>query len=187
MALVSLKNTYLYIWYGGGASENNPVAVRVGEGNISWSEKRSIEYVLDRGRLAYESDTSGGAAREGDDQPVDASFDILWDWASAKNPVNVLKGLDPTDGVTPIASAHAADPCAPHAVTIEVVVAPSCGGVTVEDSVVHYILPFFRHESLDYAVDAGQISCSGTCQAKEVIIVTGGGADPVANAYVEMD
>lgn len=181
MAQMSLKNSTVYLWWGGGADNN--VAIRVGEGNITWSQNRTIEYTLDRGRIEYTDPTNGGAAREGDDQPVNASFDLLWDWASAAAPVAVLEGFDPTNGETPIDSAHAADPCAPHAVTIEIVYAPVCddGG-----AVVHYIIPFFRYESLNYDVGAGQISCSGTAQAKKVIVVTGQGSDPIADTVVTM-
>lgn len=184
MAQITLKKTKLYLHYGDGAGGLLNVEVRVGEGNISWSEKRTIEYTLDRGNLRYVSETEGGAAREGDDQPVDASFDILWDWYSgAADPVMVLKGLDPdgtdeTSESTTIASAHAADPCAPHAVTIEIVYEPDCAEGSEE--IVHYVLPYFRWESLNYDISAGQISCSGTCQSKSIYIAKGGGSTPIA-------
>jgi hypothetical protein len=176
MAQMSLKNSTVYLWYGGGAE--NYVALRVGEGNISWSQNRTIEYTLDRGRIEYVDSSNGGAAREGDDQPVNASFDLLWDWSSAASPIRVLEGFDPTDGTTPIDSAHSADACAPHAVTIEIVYAPTCDD---DSAVVHYIIPYFRYESLNYDIGAGQISCSGTAQVKKVVVITGGGTTPIAH------
>lgn len=178
MAQMNLKKTKLYLHYRGSGGNPAYVEVRVGEGNITWSEKRTIEYTLDRGKLEFVDETSGGAAREGDDQPVDVSFDIMWDWyAGAEDPYHVLKGI-PSDDLTTINSAHDADPCAPHAVHIEIVYEPDCAEGNEE--IVHYVLPYFRYEQLNWDVGSGQLSCSGTCQTKDIFVSKGGSATPDA-------
>lgn len=177
MAQLSLKNSRLYIHYLDGSDNPQYEEVRIGEGNVTWSEKRTIEYTLDRGNLRFVSASEGGAAREGDDQPVDVSFDLLWDETSVRDPEAVIKG-EPNDEITAIKSAHSADPCAPHAVHLELIYLPDCE--ESEESIVHYVLPYFRWESINSDVTAGQISCSGTCQSKAIYKSFGGGSTPDA-------
>jgi hypothetical protein len=158
MALKSLKDTTLYIKDGG----SNIIEVGIGDGNITWSENRSVEYTLNRGVL---DEAGGGEARLGDDQPISVSFDVKYEYSksSGSEAITVeeaLKQLRGASGWTTVTT----DPCAPYAVNIDVVTAPACSGAGNTVPVEVITLESFRWETLDYDVEAGQISCSGTCQ-----------------------
>ncbi len=139
------------------------ITIKIGEGNITWTEKQSVEYTLNAGILPS---SGGGAARLGDDQPIDVSFDILWEYykssgAEAATPVEALQNIGAASSWT---TTDTVDPCAPYAVDIEIKYDPTCTtGVT--NPIETTTLPIFRWEQLSYDISAGQISCSGTCQA----------------------
>lgn len=88
------------------------IKIQVGDGNITWSEKRSVEYVLDRGLLfADGTGDAVGFARFGDDQPVDLSFDMVFnayttymgDTTSTADgtPISVIQGVASTSFAVP--------------------------------------------------------------------------------------
>ena len=53
----------------------NSLSIKIGEGNLTYSEKRGVEFTRDRGIL----DTVRGA----DDEPLDVSMDATWEWISS--------------------------------------------------------------------------------------------------------
>jgi hypothetical protein len=67
----------------------NSITVKVGDGTLTYSEKRNMEYTLDRGRL--------DEVREGDEVPMDVKFDFVWDYikgsAVALSPPSVEDAL----------------------------------------------------------------------------------------------
>jgi len=129
----------------------NSISIKIGEGNLTYSEKRAVEPRLDRGRL----DT----VREADQEMMDVAFDFTWEEitaataASVPTVEDVLKRLDNASAWLNAAT----DPCRPTAVNISVENDPSCAGVQKE---VTEILEFY-HEALDHDSDAGQVSVSG--------------------------
>ena len=129
----------------------NNITVKIGEGNLTYSEKRPVEFKLDRGNL----DT----VREADQEPIDVSFDFTWEYISAESGASVptiedaLKRLDNASTWLNAAS----DPCRPPSVNISVDNDPSCASVEKE---VTEITEFY-HETLDHDIDAGQVSCAG--------------------------
>jgi len=125
------------------------VEVTIGEGNLTYSEQRTIEYTLDRGLL--------DEVREGDEVPVDVSFDFTWTEMSGGTIKDAIVG---NTGFT----SSDADTCRPYACDIVVTYTPSpsgCGSATV------ITLPDFRWESIDHDLRAGTFSISGKCNAKE--------------------
>lgn len=72
MNLIDLKDCTMTIKDGSTVQES--ISILIGEGNLTWSEKRNIEYKTDRGSLAT------GAVREGDQVPVDVSFEFVWNY-----------------------------------------------------------------------------------------------------------
>ena len=136
------------------------VVVKIGEGNFSFTEHRTVEYIRDRGVI----DT----VRLGDDEPVDVSFDFIWDWISAETMatdldsiIDILKG---ESGHTTTGGA-----CEPYSCDIEVVISDSvCAG---EETI---SLATFRYEELSYDLGAGTISCTGKCNISGATITTTG-------------
>ncbi len=129
----------------------NSISIKIGEGNLTYSEKRPVEFKLDRGNL----DT----VREADQEPIDVSFEFTWEYISAESTSNVptvedaLKRLDNASSWLNAAS----DPCRPDSVNISVDNDPSCASVEKE---VTEITEFY-HETLDHDIDSGQVSCAG--------------------------
>jgi len=133
------------------------VEVKVGEGNLTWTEAKEYEYVLDRGNL----DT----VREGDEQPVEISLDFMFEHVTAGTGEDITVGdaLRKTGNASEwITSSE--DTCEPYAVDLVVYRCQSCG--TTEDDV--FMFNDFRWESLEYNVGDATISVSGRCNISTV-------------------
>lgn len=179
MPQINLKNTRLYITDGTPSAQF--VEVIIGDGNVSWTENRTIEYAKNRGKL---SSADGGVAREGDDNPVSVSFDIRWDEFtsddSSVTPVEAIQNVG--QAITDTWLSVDSDNCTPYAVNLELirdlgVCFVSAGGGTGTDRYEKYLFTSFRWESMDYDVDAGTMAVSGTCQVTTVT-ATRVAADP---------
>ena len=136
------------------------VEAKIGDGALSYTENREMEYRLDRGEL----DT----VREGDDQPMEVSMDFVWEFITAStDEVPTLEdAIKQRGNASEWVSSATDDSCAPYAVDIEIEHDPPCGGEERE----LILLPDFRWESLEHnAVDA-QISMSGRCNSKEAVV-----------------
>ena len=120
------------------------VTVKIGEGNIIFSEKRNIEYIRDRGVI----DT----VRLGDDEPVDVSFDFMWEWIEAGSTGQDLRTVITGEG----GETTSGDDCEPYACDITLVFTACSITETIT-------LAYFRYEEISYDARAGTISCSGKC------------------------
>lgn len=134
--------------------------IKIGEGDISWTEAREFIYDLDRDKL----DT----VRQGADQPVSAEISFTYEWIKSESgqpmsPVEALKGIGPASQWV----SSSADLCEPYAVNIRVRHCPPCGGSQDED----VVFPRFRWESLDFSLADASISVSGQCNVTEVQVV----------------
>ncbi len=133
--------------------------IRIGEGNVQWTEKRPIMYTKDRGRL----DT----VKEGDEEPMEVKLDFTWVFLKAstgQTPTieDVLKNRgEAADWVT-----SAADTCEPFAVNIVIEYTPPCSTEQMEV----YTLQDFRYEDLGHDLKQAQVSVSGKCNVKEATI-----------------
>ncbi len=130
--------------------------LKIGEGNLTYDEKRNMEYKRDRGLIE--------TVREGDEEPMDVRLDIQWEWLSSAGtdtsptPEEVLKNIGLADDW--ISSSD--DPCEPYAVDIVVLYDPDCSGVDAE----RITLPDYRWESLSHDLRAGTLATSGKCNSK---------------------
>jgi hypothetical protein len=140
--------------------------MKVGEGDIKWTETKTREYKLDRGKISE--------VRNGDDTPMDVTFQIMYieltssdPDADPPTPEDVLKqrggaaNWDSSDNLDSEAS------CRPFSVNIEVIHTPPCVDLKIEK----VILPYFRYEKLDHDPKGGMISCSGKCNATEATVI----------------
>jgi len=135
------------------------LTAKVGEGNLSYSEHRNVEFTRDRGLL----DT----VREADEEPVDVSMDITWEELTA------MTGDPPTieDALKNIGEASAwittaDDQCQPFCVDIEFHNAPNCTGTDDE----FITLEEYYYETLDHDMREGTISTSGRCNRKQATV-----------------
>lgn len=162
--LVDIKRTTIRI-KDGTTPTANELLVKVGEGNLTYTENRTIEYILDRGLI--------DEVREGDEVPVDAAFEFNWEYITGTPASGGLPTpSDAIKGVGNAASWLSSDPdqCAPYAVDIEVLYEPVCrksAGIDNE----RITISDFRWESLDHDLRAATISVSGRANIKTVTAV----------------
>jgi hypothetical protein len=137
--------------------------VKVGEGNLTYDESKTREYVLDRGNL----DT----VRDGDDVPADVAFDLVWDFLSAVggSAAPTIEEVLKQTGEAATWLTTSADPCEPYCVDLEVHYDPGCGGENTE----LIVLPYFRYEKLTHNLRDSQVSCTGKCNAEVATLTRG--------------
>jgi hypothetical protein len=137
----------------------NGIYAKLGEGNLTYSEKRNLIYVRDRGYI----DTM----KVGDDEPIDVSLDFTWEFLRSAG-----AGFVPTieEAVKQVGQAAtwvstSADPCEPYSVNVWLLDIPPCG--TDAESIQ---LPEFRWTSLDHDLKGGKVSVKASCNALYAII-----------------
>jgi len=149
VAQVDLKNATLTIRDGVSTSVN----VKIGEGNISWSEKRNLEYKLDKGNL--------DSVRLGDEAPMEVNFDFRWEFITS------IAGtaITPYDALTQKGNASSwvstGKECEPYAVELLIIHSPACVGTGSSTQTEIIIITDFIAESIDFDFSSGQISVSG--------------------------
>jgi len=142
------------------------IDVTIGEGNLTWTESKEYEYLLDRGDL----DT----VKEGDEQPLEISLEFVYDHVTTGTsetitPVDAVKGISGADEWVSSSS----DLCEPYAVDLEILHCVPCGSDEDED----IVFPDFRWESLEYDLSAATISMSGRCNVSDPTITRSNNAD----------
>jgi len=132
------------------------IEIKVGDGNITYTENRTYEYMLDRGDL----DT----VREGDQVPLDVRLECTYEHittgtSETVSPVDALKGIGgAAEWVT-----SSSDPCEPYAIDIEVEHDPPCGVIQTEIT----LFPDFRADSKEVNFKDATISLTGKCNVIE--------------------
>ena len=162
MAVIDLKKATITIEDGGSES----IEIKIGEGNLVYTEKQNIEYIKDKGAL----DT----VREGDEEPMEVRFEFIWEYIIGSTSTGAFPSIE--DAIKGIGAAQdwvstSADLCEPFAVDLKIVYDPTTGapaGCTGDTETI--ILPDFRWESLEHDLRGSQISCSGQCNATAAVI-----------------
>jgi hypothetical protein len=132
------------------------IEVKVGEGNITWTEAKEYEYLLDRGDL----DT----VKEGDEQPLEVSLEFVYEHITTGTseditPVDALKQQN--EAAEWVSSST--DLCEPYAVDMVVMHCVPCGGEQDEQ----VVFADFRYESLEFDLSEATIAVSGRCNVSE--------------------
>ena len=161
MAVIDIKNCTVTIQDG-----TTPTAlsltVKIGEGNLVYTLRRNIEYILDRGVI--------DAVREGDQVPVDVRLDAVWEYikgSSGSGTPTIADALRQTGEASAWVSTDA-DACNPYAVDIILANLPvpaDCGDretITLAD---------FRWEEQPFDLRAGTISITGKCNITAPTVV----------------
>lgn len=135
------------------------IEVKIGDGNLTYTENKEYEYELDRGDL--------DAVREGNQVPMDVNLDIIYEFVRTGtsediSPVDALKGVGGADEWVSASS----DPCEPYCIDIEVEHDPPCGSSQTETT----LFPDFRYDSLEFDLGEASISCTGRCNATQPTI-----------------
>jgi hypothetical protein len=135
------------------------IDIKVGEGNLTYTEAKEYEYLLDRGVL--------DSVKEGDEQPLEASLEFVYEHvttgtAELITPVDALKNKN---GASEWVSSSS-DLCEPYAVDVEIDHEAPCGSVQDETT----LLPEFRYDSLEFNLQDATIAVAGKCNATEATI-----------------
>ncbi len=135
------------------------VTLKIGEGNITYTEHNEYEYLLDRGDL----DT----VKEGNEVPMDVKLEAVFEHITTGtseniSPMDALKGVG---GAAEWVSA-ASDLCEPYCIDVLVIHTPPCG--TAETETVTF--PDFRSEQREINYKDATISVDGKCKATEPIV-----------------
>lgn len=157
-AMIDIKKATVYIRDGGVGTAQNELVVKIGEGNVSWTERVEREYMLDRGII--------DEVRNGDETPMEVSLDFNWEYIQGKTGTGELPTI--MDALKKKGNASAwvstdADTCRPFAVDIVIEYEPECG--TGNNETITF--PDFRYEEISGDLRAATFSCSGRCNATE--------------------
>ena len=128
------------------------IEVKIGEGNLTWTEAKEYEYLRDRGNL----DT----VKEGDEQPVEMNLEFVYEYIKTQSGQTIT----PVDCVKQSGSAAewvstSSDLCEPYCVDILAKHCVPCG--TDEDEDV--LFTDFRYEGLDFDMGEATIAVTGRC------------------------
>ena len=133
--------------------------VKIGEGNITYTEKSDYTYLLDRDNL----DT----VKEGKDVPLDVKWDSVYEFITTGTseeitPMDALKGINgASEWIT-----YSKDPCEPYAVAIEVQQVPPCSTAESEST----LFPDFRSEQREVNFKDAVIAINGKCNVTQPIV-----------------
>ena len=133
--------------------------MKIGDGNITYTEHSEYDYLLDRDNL----DT----VKEGKEVPMDVKWDSVYEHITTGtseniSPMDALKGI----GAASEWISYAADPCEPYAVAMEVEHVPPCGTSQGETT----LFPDFRSEQREVNFKDATISVTGKCNVTEPIV-----------------
>ncbi len=134
------------------------VTVKIGEGDMAWTETK--EYIYDRDRDLLDT------VREGQEQPVEVEMAFIFDYVTTESgqlitPVDALKRIgEATEWVS-----SSSDQCEPYAVDIYVLHCVPCGTDQDQD----FLFQDFRWESLEYSIQDASIAVSGRCNVSNVV------------------
>lgn len=158
MPVFDLKNSLIEVLDGTTPTPES-IEIHVGEGTVSYSEKKNRIYKKDRGKL-YQ-------VMNGDEEPVDVSFDLIWEYLKADT------GNDPSieDALKNRGEAASwistdADPCAPYCVDLQITFTPPCSAQKKEI----ILLSDFRYEQLNHNAKDATIALTGKCNVTEASI-----------------
>lgn len=159
-AAIDLKNAVIKIK---GANVGEVVTVVLGTGNLTYEEKRNIEYIRDRGLL----DT----VREGDEEPVDVRLDSTWESLTGGAGAPTVEDALKRRGAASSWHTTSADVCEPYAVDIEITISPPCGSAGQEV----ILIQDFRWESANHDMRGATLAFAGKANVKEATVTRSGG------------
>lgn len=132
--------------------------VRIGDGNLTYEEKKNYTYKLDRGKLY--------TVKAGDEAPIEVNIDFSWESIAGDtdDPPSIEEALKKIGKASTWVSSSA-DLCEPYSVDIVVEYTEPCGDGDVQK----LTLPDFRVESLNHSFKDGTITCKGQCNATDAL------------------
>lgn len=135
------------------------LSIKVGDGNLTYTENHAREYKLNRGKI--------DKVRDGDEAPMEVSTTFAWTYISSAT-ADTLPSIPEFLKRQGKASAYTTtgQGCDPYSIDIVVVnEPPTCIGVSEPVEVIRF--PEFRFEQIQADAKAGTVQLSGKCNAIE--------------------
>jgi hypothetical protein len=150
---IDLKNATIYIVDGTGTP--NELEIKLDEGNLTYTERRNVEYKKNRGILDH--------VRLGDQEPMDLSLEARFSKLVSHSSENasIREALTQTGQASSWVSTGG--DCEPYAVDIVVKLDRTCTTLSDPDEIMTF--SEFRYEEMGGDFSAGQLSISGKCNA----------------------
>lgn len=152
MSVIDLKHAIIQVR---GGTTGNKITVVLGTGNLTYDEKRTMDYVKDRGLL--------NTVREGDEEPMDVKLDATWEFITGASAEITIEDAMKKRNNASAWTSTSADACEPYAVDLYILYTPICGSSNGET----IVLPDFRWESIAHDLRAGTLSFSGKCNVTQ--------------------
>lgn len=161
MTPIDLKNCNLYIL---DATGSNYIAVRIGEGTLTYSTKKDIVQRKSRGNL-YQ-------LREGEQQVTEISFQFVWDHITSSGDElptveEALSGLAPGWKSASVD----VDPHGPYTTNLQLVNQVPCYGIAGGFITETFNFPIFTYTDLSHSVKDSTVDCKGISNRSKPIIV----------------
>lgn len=166
MAQIDLRYCTLEIRDGA----SHKLAIKLGSGNLTYTEKKDRQYTKDRGLLDQ--------VRDGEDQPMEVKLDATFEFVTGATPASpttpastftaedAFKNRGGASGWTSTSD----DACQPFCVDLYIIYQPPCDDDGSDEVTV---LPEFRYEQVDHDFKNGTISFSGKCNVTEATATRG--------------
>jgi hypothetical protein len=138
------------------------LTIKIGDGDLKYTENDDFKYDLDRGNL----DT----VRQGDEKPMDVSLSFVYEHITTGTGETIapMDALKRRGGAAEWVSS-ASDLCEPYAVDLFVVHTPPCGTADTETTQ----FPDFRSDKREPSLKDSLIQITGRCNAVEPIVSRG--------------
>ena len=135
------------------------LTIKIGDGDLKYTENDDFKYDLDRGNL----DT----VRQGDEKPMDVSLSFVYEHITT----GTGETIAPMDAIKRRGGAaewvsSATDKCEPYAIDLFVVHTPPCGTAQIETTQ----FPDFRSDKREPSLKDSLIQITGRCNAVEPIV-----------------
>lgn len=139
------------------------IEINIGDGNLEYTEKRTMEYKLNKGKLDY--------VRLADEEPMEVSMDFVWEFLTGATADTVPTIEDALKKINKASHwvTSGSDPCEPYAVDIVVTYTPPCSGADKET----IVLEEYRYEELQHNFRDAQVATSGKCNVLTATVTRG--------------
>ncbi len=136
--------------------------VKIGDGDLKYSENDQFHYDLDRDRL--------DVVRQGADVPMEVSLNFTWEYTRS----GTGQAISPLEAIKRVGAASewvssCPDDCQPYSVDLIVDYIPPCATANEET----YVFPMFRAEKRDHDFKTANVSVNGKCNVTEPVISRG--------------
>lgn len=133
--------------------------IKTGDGNVTYTEHKTYEYLLDRGDL----DT----VREGNQVPMDVKLECVYEHITqgTSEVISPMDALKDTGGAAEWVSSSA-DPCEPYSIDVIILHTPPCGTSENEQTT----FPDFRSDTKEIDFQKATIAVTGKCNVVEPLV-----------------